>query len=405
MQKQGYMTMHMKESKLFFVYKFLIMLLCIYSMFPWFMVGLNSLFCALALLFFSIILYCSQRFRYKKRSKLDGIELLLVVFMLWCGIHATIFGCAEMIINCVSLILILRLHNLYKYEILRFVTKYFSIFILLSLSFYVLWLAGVPLPSGIAFSGTPYECYNYYAFIIDYDFHLLPRFKSVFAEPGHLTFGLIPLIAANKFNVRDKYVLILVIAELFTISLAGYLCLFVMAFLKLFFSKKHRLKAYVLGFLLIVGMSFLYQKMKTADTLFYTMTFDRVERYVSGDSEQLGDRFKGNTIATYNQLMKSTDCLYGMGLNNRSLSATEGSSGYKVYIIYYGIIGLLLMMLVFYKCYSRNKCRESLVLFICCFLLLLQNAYPLWYVFIITYLLATPLMKYDYADIIFSSSK
>lgn len=39
--------------------------------------------------------------------------------------------------------------------------------------------------------------------------------------------GIIPMIMANRFDLRNKYVIILIVAELFTFSLAGYITLFI----------------------------------------------------------------------------------------------------------------------------------------------------------------------------------
>lgn len=374
-------------------------------MYPWFLYGVNSLYVATIGLVVSLTLYWKCRCLFSSNKNIESSLIVLFVFMLWCGVHATFFGCIEMFVNYAILSIVLLLNPIYKYQLLNFITKFFALFILVSLSFYVLWLIGVPLPSSSAFEGGPYECQNFYMFVMDNEYYLLPRFKSVFAEPGHLTMGLIPLIAANRMNLKNRYVLILFIAELCTFSLAGYLCLFAMGLMKLYATKTHKLAALMVAILIALGLYVTYQNSKNNDSLLYYTIFERIERYGEGNYDKLGDRFKDNTIIAYNKLMNSGAKFYGLGLNETSLKATYGSSGYKVYIIYYGIIGLVLVFFSYWSYYRKYKCRYALMLFLCCLLLFVQNAYPLWYIFIITYIIGIPSLKYNYENSIFSSGK
>ena len=113
-----------------------------------------------------------------------------------------------------------------KSDILKFITNGMAILVGVSLLFYILFLFGVQLPyTTLRDSKLGYGGLNYYAFITSDQLLEYFRFKSIFAEPGHLTMGLIPLLYVNRLNLRNKSVLVIFIAELFTLSLAGYITL------------------------------------------------------------------------------------------------------------------------------------------------------------------------------------
>ena len=94
---------------------------------------------------------------------------------------------------------------------------------------------GISLPfTYVDNSDLGYTGNNYYLFVVDHDIVYFPRFRSIFAEPGHLTMGIIPLLFANRFNLKNKFVVILLLIEIFTFSLAGFVLIFVSLLLLLF---------------------------------------------------------------------------------------------------------------------------------------------------------------------------
>ena len=62
------------------------------------------------------------------------------------------------------------------------------------------------------------------------------RFHSIFLEPGHLGCIIAFFVMANQYNFKNRYVLIMSIVLLFTLSLAGYV-LFYIGFLVYFINK------------------------------------------------------------------------------------------------------------------------------------------------------------------------
>ena len=69
-------------------------------------------------------------------------------------------------------------------------------FLVLSMFTFFLYLIGFSLPSRNAELADLYSCTNYYFFLIDDRalFYIIPRFQSIFAEPGHLgTFSVMLL--------------------------------------------------------------------------------------------------------------------------------------------------------------------------------------------------------------------
>lgn len=377
----------LKEKRVFGAYYSVLLALCIISMYPWFTHGVSSAYFSVSGCCVSLAVFSVRRKEFD--SGVSGPVLGgLLCFMVWTGLHLTTFGLIETGLNFVILYILLRLDRTRKRELLAFITKYFAIFVGISLAAYIVWLSGVPLPRSVAFEGSPYECSNFYAFIMDENYVLLPRFKSVFAEPGHMTMGLVPLIVANRFNIKNRHVRILFVAELFSLSLAGLICLLLSWMMFQAASwRRHALGTIVATVIVTIGLFQLYQRSKSQDSQLYYTVFERVERYGSGNSDQFGDRFKSNTLAAYNRLMNSPQRYWGLGYNPQSEAAIEGSSGYKVYILLYGIVGLVLVIVFYGSLYLRCPSPARFILLLVYAMLFVQNAYPLWYVFIIIYIL------------------
>lgn len=372
------------SGKPYVVYKICFLLMFMNSMFPWWMWNNSVNQIVLFVTVFISILLCvtESKLFLLSRQKIGLISILLLSFVWHIYRNEGYLGVT---FSFVSWIVLLSFRIEYKLDILRFTTKVFAYFLIASLIFYVLFLFGINFvePSFMTFNADQYMIWNYYTFTLSAnnlsDFQ---RFKSVFMEPGHLTMGLVPLIMANRFDLRNKYVVMLIIAELFTFSLAGYITMFV-GYLMFNFSPK-KIKYIFWGLLVLCILLFILERGGYSEML-DTFLWRRLE-FVDGD-------IAGNNRVTaafdnvYQGVMNTSD--KWMGDSSIDETAYGGVSGYKKYIVMNGLIGLFIIFMLYTYQYFVYRKYDVMVLTIILLLLLYQNTYPFWFCMISMYMIGT----------------
>lgn len=380
------------------LYQFTILILFMNSMYPWYIWQGNI---SLVFIAFGAIISLRKltRMNYQKRLHQDyGLFIMIVLFTLLMCTHGSIAGSLQWMCQAIIWISLLLLNNEEKIILLNYITKWFSIFLLISLIFYILWLFNIySLPStSIAWNEGRYPSDNYLFFIST---HLggtglaigFYRFQSIFMEPGHVTMGIVPLIMLNRFNLKNPYVLILFITEVCTFSLAGIITMVVGYFL-LNLNKKI-LKKLFYG--LVVVMVIIW-------AISLTDYSDVLDMYVWRRLAIIGDgKIPGLNRTTdslnffFSQFVHSPEVLFGIPGFDFSFDLSEGgSAGYKVYMIQNGIIGLLLIIFI-YLYYLFKKLSVTIFAITTVLLLLLfQNAYPTWLCIFGTYLIGMPAIIY-----------
>ena len=366
-----------------FVYKAYIIcvfLLFLNAMYPWYM-WTNKL-SALTLLLtggVSILLFITSPSKFVLTKVNVGLIMVMMLALLWQSIHQVSISFVFVFIVWVVL---LSLRSDLKKEVLSRITKWFAILLLISLLFYIAFLLGFSIsPSYIEFEGR-YPTLNYIFFTLPVDQFSAYRFKSIFMEPGHLTMGLVPLIMANRFNLKNKYVLILFIAELFTFSLAGYITMFIGYVL--FNISLRRLKYLFYGALFIVVAIYVFDRTSSSDVL---------DRFLWSRLEYSDGNIAGNNRTTdsfdmiYNDVMRTSD--KWAGREGIDIMAYGGISGYKKYIVQYGLIGVLFALLLYSYSFLVYRKYDIGVLTLILLLLLYQNAYPFWFAVMSMYILGT----------------
>lgn len=372
------------SGKLYVVYKICFLLMFMNSMYPWWMWNNNVSQIVLFVTVFISVLLCvtESKLFLLSRQKIGLISILLLSFVWHIYRNEGYLGIS---FSFVSWIVLLSFRVEYKLDILRFTTKVFAYFLIVSLTFYVLFLFGINFvePSFMTFNIDQYLIWNYYTFTLPAnDFLDYHRFKSVFMEPGHLTMGLVPLIMANRFDLRNKYVIMLFIAELFTFSLAGYVTMAV-GYLMFNFSLK-KIKYIVLGFVVLCLLLFILERSGYSEML-DTFLWKRLE-FVGGDIEG-NNRVTAAFDSVYQGVMNTSD--KWMGDSSIDETAYGGISGYKKYIVMNGLIGLFIIFMLYTYQYFVYRKYDVMVLTIILLLLLFQNAYPFWFCMISMYMIGT----------------
>lgn len=381
--------MMLKDSKFFQLYTFCIFLMFLDAMYPWYMWEnkvrmVTTLFTLLVSVYMGLIE--SVRFRLTRKHLLWSFFLLSSLFWNMVGGDGGWKGYLVMFFIWMYLFS-LEIEN--KRFILRFITKWTACLILISLIFYLLFFAGFVLiqPSIISFDGDQYVCFNYYTFLQNAKFVSdFFRFKSIFMEPGHMTMGVVPLIMANGFDMKNKYVRILVLCELFTLSLAGYISL-VVGYL-LFNLSLRGFKNILMG-ICALGVIIFLVDMAGFSEILDTAIFDRLV-YKDGDIAG-NNRVSAEFEKVYQSFIQTSKVWIGDSFIDVTIHG--GVSGYKKYLVQNGIIGVILLFAVYgynyLMCFKYKIGVFTLILF----LLLFQNAYPYWFCMMCMYILGCDNLK------------
>lgn len=378
----------MIKSQVWVLYRFWLFFLFIFSMYPWFTWGIAHYLTYGAGLIINLIVFTRYSRSFCKEKKTDGIFILLLLLTcLWLH-NYSIYSLMSGILLWGTIFPWIKLKDEYKSDIIRFITKYFAIILLISLIAFILFKIGFNLPYTLAHYRDSYgNIYNYYAFIYLGRGGLPFRFQSVFLEPGHMTMGLAPLLFLNRYNLKNKYVLILFIVQLFSFSLAGYIVL-TLGFLLQWFSSKKR-KLYPLLAIPVCITLFIYcQKYVFQDDLLNRLIVERL-------SNEDFNRTSSDLTVEFNKEIDSGHIIIGNQYLPESLTRDEGSAGIKVFLYVSGVIGLILITLVYlYPIFIRQNATKITVSFLIILAALLaQNAYPFWFCIYISLICGSAYLK------------
>lgn len=293
------------------------------------------------------------------------------------------------IMSALPVLYLLQLPLNYKEGLLKFTTKCYAI--LLIPSFLLYWLSlFTTVPSIGIFVQTNYPPFINHVFYLEstYDNEIFMRFNAFFVEPGHQAILSTFLIIANRFRFRVcPWLWILLLAVIFSFSLAGYILL-VVGFVLL--KVNSLLKAIAIG-ALGAALFGLASSWMSGDNAFNELILTRLEK----DDDR---GFKGN-----NRVNESTKYIFSRVIKKGELwtgakdEATRQSikgAGYKMYLMYSGLIGVLLVLLFYLFLIPRNPdYRYTIRFFIVIALCFLQRAYPLWYSWLFPFVMGIYIAK------------
>jgi hypothetical protein len=220
------------------------------------------------------------------------------------------------------------------------------------------------------------------------------RFNGPFLEPGHLGMICAFILYANRFDVRNnRYLWVILIVTLLTLSLAAYVLLFLG--ISFFYINKvsHIIRILFLLFLCHYIVTTVWNSGDNYinNLILARLKFDEVKG-ISGNN-----RISYSTDKYYKKFVLTHQVLTGVGQQKyASLSKNRiiAGAGYKIYILQNGIIGLLLVFLFYYKIVQLSPNRR----YAYCFLLLLlfaflQRAYPMWFSWLFLFICGTSRYK------------
>ena len=286
-------------------------------------------------------------------------------------------------------VILFRLNDRIKQEILIRISLWFSYLIGISLFFYIIFLFIELQPLFVLDAPFGYgERLNYVLFIQPPS-EFIHRFSGPFIEPGHLGCFSVFILFANKFDFKNrKYLFPILLGLLFSLSLAAYVLLFIAVCMRI----RWRFK-YVINFVLIfiAFHVFVTSIWNDGNNPVKYLIYDRLE-YDEDKGVVGNNRSQLDTDRYFDKMCSSGIILIGKG-NSYFREMYEkghiGGAGIKLFLIQYGYIGLLLVFLYYsimaVSCINRKFALQYLLLLAACFI---QRSYPFHAYWLVPFILS-----------------
>jgi len=383
-----------KQDKiLFFLLKTSLLLVFLHSMNAWFLWKITPAIAGAISFVFCFLYLITRPSLFSTRQIFILSIFILVIVRLYVIRDANINAYIEVFIRSSPLALIILLAYEKKIELLRFITSTLGLLLFVSLLAWICFLAGCNLPhSSIEYNNGQYWFDNYYLFIHDLNpYFVIPRFSSVFLEPGHLGMITSFLLFANRFELKRIEVIILLIATLFTFSLAAYILLFIsVMFFLLVRTKKPLIYLSLFVVFLLIGYQF-FSQYNNGNNIVNNLIIERLrieDQSLAGDT-----RYSELMDSYYNEFIYSDKVFTGIGFNKYEKLNLGANAGYKVFIVQNGILGTLLLIFLYISFILYHPSIEIILLLLVYALSFLQRAYALWECELIIFILAVAMYK------------
>jgi hypothetical protein len=310
------------------------------------------------------------------------------------------------IIMQVSLaVVLINVKNQWRVELFDKISNWFAILISISLFAWLIHLF-LPLPHTIIIEesawNNPRPIYDYF-FFREFDPNAdglsFARFQSVFLEPGHLGTIVAFFLFADHFDFLKKRNIVFLLAVIVSFSASAYVLVGIGYLLHRFSSKNFF--QLVIAALLLGAFIWFFAGYNGGDNVVNNLIFGKLTRE-EGAIE--GRVTLGVVQILYNMWSTGEDLLLGKGVfgNDDELLG----SGIILFFVQQGIVGTILLFLVYYCIYKSCKSRYGFLFFLLYIISFLQRTYPYWDFFIITFILWLSYVKYDQTnDIVFRRHK
>lgn len=375
------------DKKVFKFYVFSFCLLFLQSIHVWFLWGnFFKIVCPTVFVFASLLNRSRNKGLYTKNQyhHISGIIVIIALLAIRGSYDAGVLSIGKAIIDVIALYDVLLLSYYASQYLIQVLTKLFGIISIVSLIGWLLFLFGVPLPHEyIIDKEFGYAFENYYIFLYNTGL-LIPRFCSIYLEPGYYGQLAAIILFANRMKIDNLYTIVILIGVLFSLSLAGY-ALVAIGFIFTYLKRKY---FFYLVFLLLIGFGFIdgAKKYNGGDNAVNIWILSRME---FEDGEMVGYNRSGEDFDQYMKttFMQNGNFLFGLGSKFEKMNWDHGVAGYKVYIAQKGYVGLLLAVLAYWLivCRSPKPNRLMKLFFVLIMILYWQAAYPFWFCYFAVY--------------------
>jgi len=377
------------------IYKFAILLLFLQSLRMWFFWDLLIPIHLLAAMVSVVGVMVHKKYFFYGKYQLWAC-FFLAVFEVYFGLGGSVNGYIAILLKIIVVGSCICLKGKYKLDLFNFLLKAFTWVLIPSLVFWILFLLGVSKPFGeIAYNDNQYLYDNYLFFLrsktLIFEDAIFPRFSSYFLEPGHLGMVTSFFIIASNFNFKNRFILIQLIITIFSFSLSAFLIIGITYGLKMaLYSKRRFLNILLFVIVLVTGVVF-FQNYNNGDNVFNRLV---LERLMIKDGNIIGNNRTTLDFDVYFNQYFYKNMFFGLGNFFVNALEFEATAGVKVFLLTFGVFGLLLATLLYtyiYKCYPS---KLGLILFVGYVLCFIQASYPLWECLLFIFIVGTLHLHY-----------
>ena len=301
------------------------------------------------------------------KGKFDNRLLYALFIVLFAFVHFFLLSSTynlSILFILLTYIICFSLQDKEKNKALSIVTKYIAIVVVISLPAWLLHLffnVEIPVYNIIDLSdkkgANSYLLYNHILFL-KYSGLEAFRFYSMFNEPGVLGTLSAFILFGNKYNFRKWENIVILLGGIFTYSMAFYILTIIGYF---YFSIKS-MKKFVISIVFISLLSISIYTWLKEDIAFQRFV---IERFGDLDfMERVNNRTEYNAEFFYDNFINSSDVLMGVGREYLIINGLEDAASYKVFIIEYGLIGVLILLLMYLSMIKQITLTSFVFLFI-----------------------------------------
>jgi len=312
-----------------------------------------------------------------KTNSYPSLWLIFVLLILYLFYIDGIIISAPFILCYFLGIVLFLLPDDYKNYILCQITKWFAVITTISLLAYIFYLHYNFSPFFIINSPWGYSNHANYFFFVKPENMFFVRFSGPFIEPGHMGMFSVFILFANRYDFKNnKWLYPIVIGALFSLSLATYILMPVGFVLLKGIKIKYLFCLLIILFVTHLSITKLWNNGNNVVNFFIyeRLKYDE-EKGIAGNN-----RIQFNTEKYYNEMKNDGSIFWGRGNSYyRKMYEKEeiGGAGIKIYLIQYGVIGLLFSLLFYLLIASKHKSHRFSYAFILLISIgFIQRAYP-----------------------------
>ena len=338
--------------------------------------------------------YFNRRKAIKVTSSTFLASAILIVGALFYQHGGKYYVYIGIILQVSLAVVLINLKDQWRMELFDKISIWFSILLAISLFVWFIHLF-YPLPHTTILleetaTSVSRPIYNYF-FFQEFDPNVgglgFARFQSFFLEPGHLGTIVALFLFADQFNFVKKRNLVFLVAVIVSFSASAYILVGV-GYLLNRLSSKNFFKS-VLGILLLGAFIWFFAGFNGGDNVVSNLIFGKLTR----EEGAIEGRVTLEVVQVfYNMLSSGEDLLFGKSVFGKDDLA---GSGIILFFVQQGIVGIILLFLVYYSIYKSCKSSYGFLFFLLYIISFLQRTYPYWDFFIITFILGLSYVKYE----------
>lgn len=353
----------------------------------WFLWDIQGGYLSLICLIVAFVARKTKRsFYFKFDSRFFPLLIIGCLATLIAENEKTIVVCVAKILLVINVLIIYYLDYKNQKELLQFIINGFVLILIPSILLYYVFLFGYDLFNGgiIHNDNLGYTFTNHYFFLSGY---YGIRFQSIFCEPGHLAMIISLLLFGTNYDLKNWKVCFLIFIILTSLSLAGYVIMFLGLILsRLSINKISLLKILkssigIITILVLIwgGFALLGKTETLNDLILSRIAFDEDRGTIAGDNRVSWQ------VDQYIESMSLDEMLLG-GANLNYNNELQGT-GIKMYMIQYGIIAIVLIFLFYYLLLKKKFSKIGAFALLLFSLSFIQRCYAIWFCQMVMYAL------------------